>query len=525
MPDHPVSTSAFLSALGLGDKPASLPTIFQAGDRIAEAAADPSTLPPDVKTQRIAVLGAVMIDYLVRAVACAVVQEGVLPLLYQAQFGSWVQEVLDPAAGLHRFGPDLVVLAPLGRDMVAPLPIDSPAAQVDAALAPKVDLLRTMWERLAGNGTKVIRHILVAPPGRYRGVADRLAPAAPANQMRRLNEMLLDAGRGRVTWVDMEALAHEIGTRRFSPAKFYFAARLDHDPKWLPDYLPLFRAAWRSANARAKKVLVLDLDNTLWGGVIGDDGLDGIVLGPASPAGEAFQAWQRYIKRLGALGVILAVCSKNDPVVAESGFGHASSVLARSDFAAFECSWNDKAGGLRRIAEALNVGIDSFVFCDDNPAECDLVRRELPEVAVVCLGVDPTAFIGLFEAGHWLDTDRYTQEDLGRSAAYAARTAALAEHHGVADIAFYLRGLDMRGRLQRPNEADIARIAQLELKTNQFNLTTRRYSETQIRSFCSGSMFQRRATMWWRRCIPGWDFPPSTRDRSLCATSAPAWMI
>ncbi|MDB5404597.1 MAG: hypothetical protein JWQ55_6615 [Rhodopila sp.] len=483
MLDHPASSASFLSALGFGGRAPSLPLIFQVGDRIAEAAADPSAIPLGTTTQRIAVLGSVTIDYLSRAVACSVLQEGVFPVLYQAPFGSYVQEVLDPGSALFGFGPELVVIAPHWRDMIAQLPIGSPAADVDAALASKVGLLRNMWGRLSEKGAKIVQHVLVAPSQRYRGVAERLAPASPSNQVRRLNEMLLEAGRGLVTWVDMEALAHEIGSRRFSPAKFYYAAKLDHDQRWLPDYLLLFRAAWRSANARAKKVLVLDLDNTLWGGVIDDDGVEGITLGPASPAGEAFEDWQRYIQGLGERGAILAVCSKNDKAIAETGFEHPNSVLRRSDFSAFECSWNDKAGGLRRIASDLNVGIDSFVFCDDNPAECDLVQREFPEIAVVCLGTDPAAFVDLFDAGHWLDADHYTQEDLGRSAAYTARAAALAEQAGATDIGGYLAGLGMKGSLTRPREADIVRIAQLELKTNQFNATTRRYGEAAIRAF------------------------------------------
>ncbi len=485
MLDHPASPTNFLAALtqGFGTRSPTLPTIFQVGDAIAEAGADLSQVPSGTQIQRVAVLGAVTIDYLRRAVACAVLQEGIFPVLYQAPYGSYVQEVLDPGSAFHAFAPELVVIATHWRDMVAPLPIGAPLAEVDAALESKVGLFRTMWQRLAGKGMKIIQHLLVPPSQRYCGVAERLAPASPANQVHRLNEMLLDAGRGMVTWVDMEALASEIGTRRFAPAKFYFSAKLDHDQKWLPDYLPSFRAAWRSANARAKKVLVLDLDNTLWGGVIGDDGVDGIKLGATSAAGEAFEDWQRYIKALSERGVILAVCSKNDPAIAESAFTHASSGLQRSDFAAFECSWNDKIAGLRRIAKDLNVGLDSFVFCDDNPAECDLVRQELPEVAVVSMGTDPAAFIDLFDAGHWLDMNAYTQEDFGRAAAYTARAAALAEKTEATDIGGYLAGLDMRAILHRPQEADVARVAQLELKTNQFNLTTRRYSEAQLRSF------------------------------------------
>ncbi len=483
MLDQPLSTASFLARLGFGDKPPTLPAIFQAGDRITEAAADPSALPAGTQTQRIAVLGAVTIDYLTRAVGCAVVQEGVFPLLYQGPFGSYAQEILDPGSALHAFAPDLAVIAPHWRDMVVPLPIGASADDVDAALAPSADLLRTLWEQLAGKGVTIIQHRLVPPSARYRGEAERTAPAAPSNQIRQLNDMLLDAGRGMVTWVDMPTLAQEVGTRRFSPAKFYHSARLDHDQKWLPDYLPVFRAAWRAANARAKKVLVLDLDNTLWGGVIGDDGVEGIALGQGSATGEAFADWQHYIKELGERGVILAVCSKNDPAVAETGFSHPGSILKRTDFTAFACSWDDKVGGLRRIATELNVGIDSFVFCDDNPAECDLVRRELPGVAVVCMGTDPAAFIDLFDAGHWLDTDRYTQEDLGRTAAYSARAAALTARSEATDIGGYLSGLGMKGSLKRPGETDIARCAQLEVKTNQFNVTTRRYSEAQIRGF------------------------------------------
>ena len=475
--------AVFLADLrqGFGGKAPTLPTIFQTGDRIEET--ERQTLPPGTPTQRIAVLGATTIDYLQRAVACGVLREGVFPVMYQAPFGSYVQEVLDPGSALHAFKPDLVVIATHWRDLVTAMPIGCTEADVDKMVAAKIGLFRGIWGKLTAAGAKIVQHLVVPPPQRFRGVAERLAPASPSNQIRRLNDKLLEAGNGLVTWIDMEALAAKTGTGRFSPAKFYYSAKLDYDQRWLPDYLPPFQAAWRAANARAKKVLVLDLDNTLWGGVIGDDGVEGIKLGAASPAGEAFEDWQRYIKGLSERGIILAVCSKNDPDIAATGFTHPNSVLGRENFAAFECSWSDKAGGMKRIAQTLNVGIDSFVFCDDNPAECELIRQELPEVAVVHMGTDPAAFIDLFDAGHWFDMQAYTTEDLGRAQAYAARAAALAEQSEATDIGGYLAGLDMKGRLYRPEEPDIARVAQLELKTNQFNVTTRRYSEAQVRGF------------------------------------------
>ena len=466
----------------LSARPLTLPEVMQTGARIATATPGPA---PGQPSQRIAVLGAVTLDHLCRAIACAVVQEGVFPLLHQAPFGAYVLEAIDPSSALHGFAPEIAVIAPDWRELIAPLPIDAPAEAVDAALAPRVALFRSVWSALAAGGARMLQHVLVPPSDRSCGIAERLAAAAPDNQVRRLNEMLLQAGRGQVHWIDLERLAAEIGTRRWSSPRFWHAARLDFDPRWLPDYMQAFRGAWRAANARTRKALVLDLDNTLWGGVIGDDGVEGIALGPGSATGEAFAAWQRTVKGLAARGIVLAVCSKNAPEIAAAGFSHPASVLRREDFAAFDCAWSDKAAGLRRIALQLNLGLDSLVFADDNPAECALVARELPEVAVVPLGADPARFPDILDAGHWFDQPCYTPDDLGRTAAYAARRqAAEAQAQGqvdATDIGAYLAGLAMTGRVYRPTAADIPRMAQLEQKTNQFNLTTRRYSEAALR--------------------------------------------
>ncbi len=216
--------------------------------------------------------------------------------------------------------------------------------------------------------------------------------------------------------------------------------------------------------------------------MIGDDGVEGLLLGTGSPEGEAFADWQRYIAALGARGVVLAVCSKNAPEIAAAGFDHAGAVLRRADFAAFECSWADKAQGLRRVAKDLNLGLDALVFADDNPAECALVRAALPEVATVELGPDPAQFPARLDAGHWFDMADLTTEDFGRGRAYIARARAAEAASEATDLGSYLAGLAMVGRLGRPLEADIPRLAQLEQKTNQFNLTTRRYSEDAIRS-------------------------------------------
>jgi FkbH-like protein len=460
----------------------SLLDIFQFGGRLSDVVKTHQR--KDIPVQRMAILGATTTDYLTHAITCALAQEGVLAAVHQAPFGSYVQEVIDQKSGLYSFQPGIVVLAMDWHDLVVDLAIDAPLAEVESALASKVDLLRNLWDILERRlNARIIQHTLVPPPERFRGIAERLSPASIANQIRFLNDQLLEAGIGRVHWIDIEALAYRIGTQNWSARQFYYSGRFGFDQRLLPHYLPLFRAAWRAACGHAKKVLVLDLDDTLWGGIIGDDGLDGISLGPASPKGEAFEDWQRYLKALSHRGVILAVCSKNSPEVASSGLKHSHSVLKRNDFAAFECSWNDKIQGLHRLAQSLGLGMDSFVFADDNPAECDLIRRTLPEVGVVHLGSDPAFFIERLDSGCWFDLQHYTAEDVGRASAYAARQVAVEERAQFTDIPAYLASLQMVGCLARPEERDIARIAQLEQKTNQFNLTTRRYSENAIRAF------------------------------------------
>ena len=370
-----------------------MPVIFQAGEQIAKAGADPGVL-FGTTTQRIAVLGSVTIDYLRRAVACAMLQEGVFPVLYQAPFGSYVQEVLDPASPLHGFAPDLVVIAPHWRDIVTPLPIGAPAAEVEAALDARLGLFRTLWDQCAAKGMKIIQHLLVPPPQRYCGVAERLAPAAPANQVRRLNEMLLQAGRGQVHWIDLEGWANEIGSRRFSAAKFYYPAKLDFDQRWLPDYLPLFRAAWRAANARAKKVLVLDLDNTLWGGVIGDDGVEGIALGAGLPG-------RRGVRGLAALHQGPGG-ARRDPggVFKERSGGRR--------YRLHPCQFGAEAGGFRGVRMLVErqggrAAADrrrpesraSTASCSPTTTRpsASWCAQALPEVAVVHLGTDPAQFI------------------------------------------------------------------------------------------------------------------------------------
>jgi FkbH-like protein len=226
---------------------------------------------------------------------------------------------------------------------------------------------------------------------------------------------------------------------------------------------------------------VLDLDNTLWGGVIGDDGVDGLVLGQGSALGEAFVAFQEYARELSRRGIILAVCSKNDAANAIEPFDkHPEMVLKRSDIASFVANWSDKVHNVRTIANELNIGLDSLVFVDDNPYERNLVREQLPVVAVPELPDDPARFPRALADAGYFEGLTVTEEDRARSAQYQYNRQRDELKASATDLQSFLRGMQMDLIYKSLDQLSLQRTVQLINKTNQFNLTTRRYSEDDI---------------------------------------------
>jgi FkbH-like protein len=258
-------------------------------------------------------------------------------------------------------------------------------------------------------------------------------------------------------------------------------AKQELSPAAAPLYGDLLARMFSARQGRSYKCLVLDLDNTLWGGVVGDDGLEGLVLGQGSALGEAFTAFQHYVRELSRRGVILAVCSKNDEKNALEPFEkHPEMVLRRGDIASFVANWSDKAANIRSIAAELNIGLDSLVFVDDNPFERSLVRQELPMVAVPEVGDDPTNFAQTLADAGYFESLTITQEDRDRVGQYQGNRQRQALLASATDLPAYLRSLDMQLTWRCFDEIGLARTVQLINKTNQFNLTTKRYEEADV---------------------------------------------
>lgn len=465
-----------LDALGLAGHAARL---AQAAGRV-EAAGGALT--------RIAVAGDVTLDFVGQAIACAVAAEDSLARVHLAPFGQLTQACLDPASSLRVFGAKVVVLVPAVQTWLPPLPPATLAEQVNEERERIVASFSQMWDALLADGCSVVQHTLVAPASAGRGVAERRLASAIGNRVIALNDALLQAAGARIAWVDVRELAERVGLAQWEAPAFHAHACVPFHLRNLPAYMRLFQGVWRGLAGRPRKVLVLDLDDTLWGGTIGDAGVEGIALGPDHGArGEAFVRWQAHLRQLAERGVVLAVCSKNDARLAATGFDHPAAVLRRGDFAAFECSWADKAEGVRRIAAALGLGLDALVLADDNPAECALVREALPEIGVVELGTDPARYVERLQSGHWFDLQAYTAEDFGRARSYAGRAQLRAGQVAATDLEGFLAGLQMRGRCTPASPGQLERLAQMEQKTNQFNLTTQRLSAARLGAWMARS--------------------------------------
>ncbi len=453
--------------------------MFTTVAHLIEQYAATSNIPP---AWRVAVLGDATTRSAVHALRCVLFQQQKVIEVYEAPYASYQQEILDPTSRLHHFRPDLTVLAINECEALRQLRPLCDAGEVEALIDSEARRWESLWQALHVSGAvPVIQHLYTLSDKELLGIAERRDSASEYRFVQRLNERLLALAPGFVHWMDVDRLAARVGRANWFDPRLFHHGKQPFSPKYLPDYALLLAAAVRSAMNGTKKVLVLDLDNTLWGGVIGDDGIDGIALGPASSEGEAYAVFCAYVELLHRRGVILAVCSKNDPETAREVFErHPHMPLKLADFAAFYCNWDDKASNLHAIAQELNVDISSLVFVDDNPVECELVKQRLPAVSVVNVSGDPASFYRQVDRLHYFDSSGLSTEDIRRGESYQARLAAESLKSSASDLGDFLRSLEMTAIVRPALSSDVTRLAQMESKTNQFNLTTRRLSDDVI---------------------------------------------
>jgi len=432
---------------------------------------------------RLAILGSSTVEHLFPGLRIGALRHGLWIELHAADYGQYLQAILDPTSSVHQFRPDAVLFALDAQHLIGRLSVPSDRAEVESPVEASALRLRDLWSKArAAFGCNILQQTLLPTALPLLGNNEHQLPTAPQRLIRSLNERLRAlAGEEGVDIVAIDERVSANGLNAWHSPVLWHGAKQEINPLAVPMYGELVARILAARQGRSAKCLVLDLDNTLWAGVIGDDGLAGIKLGQGSALGEAHLAIQSYALALSRRGVILAVCSKNDEAVALLPFeNHAEMLLRRTNIACFVANWNDKATNIRLIADQLKIGLDAMVFLDDNPFERDLVRNEIPMVLVPELPDEPALYPQCLADAGYFEAISITQNDVERARQYQENVARETLRSSSTDIEGYLRGLEMQLLWSPFDHVGLQRISQLINKTNQFNLTTRRYTETEL---------------------------------------------
>lgn len=402
--------------------------------------------------------------------------------IFEAEYDQIERQIFDPTSDLYQYNPEFVIVFYCSNKLLkkfGKLSLDEKTAFADTHIANAQNLYQNLNAQLK---CKVIYfNFNEINDGVFGNYSNKTAYSFNY-QLRKINFNLMDLSQKLkdLFILDLNVLQGQIGHEYLSDNKIY----INTDLLFSIDFLPVVAKSTTdivlSIKGKIKKCLILDLDNTLWGGIIGDDGIENIQIGELG-IGKAFSEIQLWAKQLKQRGIILAICSKNDELVAKAPFEkHPEMVLRLEDISVFVANWNNKADNIRYIQQILNIGFDSMVFLDDNPFERNLVRTNIPEIEIPELPEDPAEYLNFIRTLNLFETASFTNEDIQRTEQYQEEAKRENEHKQYHNEAEFLKSLDMIALVEPFNSFNTPRVAQLTQRSNQFNLRTIRYSEEDI---------------------------------------------
>lgn len=432
--------------------------------------------------KKIAVLGGSTTHDIIAVLELFLLDFGIEPVFYESEFGLYYEDAMF-GQELEEFSPDLIFIHTSRRNITGwPQPGDSREA-VDGKLDAAYTHFETMWERLAQRfHCPVIQNNFELPFYRLLGNRDAWDYRGHTNFVTRLNARFYDYAAGREDFYinDIHYLSADYGLLNWTDPLYWHMYKYCLCLDAIPAFSYNVACIIKSIYGKNKKALVLDLDNTLWGGIVGDDGVEGIEIGRETSMGQVYSEFQSYLKQLQGYGIMLNVDSKNDEANALAGLDHPEGTLRPGDFIAIKANWQPKDLNFTEIAQELNILPESMVFVDDNPAERAIVTGQLPGVCAPAMDA-PEHYITAIDRCGFFEATGLSKDDLSRNEMYKANAERVKLQKSFASYEDYLLSLEMSASIRPFEPVYLARIAQLTNKSNQFNLTTRRYTESEMR--------------------------------------------
>lgn len=433
---------------------------------------------------RIAVLGGSTTSDIVKVLELFLRDRGIAPAFYESEYAQYHNDAVFGNPELEAFKPELVLIHTTSRNIEEKPRVNEDAQSVADKLEREYSRYERMWTALSEKfGCVIIQNNFELPSERLLGNREVGCAFGRIDFITRLNCKLYDYARSHKSFYihDINYLSAAYGLERWHELRHWHLYKYAMSVSAIPEFAYSVSSIICSVMGRNKKVLALDLDNTLWGGVIGDDGQSGIEIGSETSEGQSYKRLQEYVKAHKELGVLLTVCSKNDPENALEGLNHPDAPLKPNDFACIKANWNEKQRNLDETARELNLLPESFVFLDDNPAEREIVRSQLPEVTVIDFD-NPEECIRALDKCGFFEVTSLSADDAARGEMYRANAERANAERQFADYGEFLKSLEMRAEIRDFDPVHIPRITQLTNKSNQFNLTTKRYTQTEMES-------------------------------------------
>lgn len=408
---------------------------------------------------------------------------GIKPEFYESEFNQYYQDAMFPNQELEEFAPDVIFLHTSFRNITQFPVLSDTTEAVEELLQAEYRKYEKMWTRLAQvYHCVIIQNNFEYPYYRMMGNKDASDIHGKVNYITRLNLKFYEYAQQMANFYihDINYLSAQYGLEAWSDPFYWHSYKYALCVPAIPDFAFSVAKIIKSVYGRNKKAFVLDLDNTLWGGIVGDDGVENLVLGHETSAGQVYCAFQEYLKSYKEFGILLNIDSKNDYDNAIAGLNHPAGVLRPDDFITIKANWEPKDRNLVQIAKELNLMPDSMVFVDDNPAEREIVRAQVPGAAVPDMPIEPAYYARTIDRSGFFEITSLSEDDTKRTAMYQENARRSREEAAFEKYEDYLKALCMKAEIKPFEPVYMARIAQLTNKSNQFNLTTRRYSQAEI---------------------------------------------